>query len=149
MENEHVLGGLTRKRAEIAGQIEHAQAALRKLVEALDVVDAAIRIFDPEADLTAIRPRQYPPRHQAFRGEMMRHVMECLRTAKAPVTNREIAVVVMKARGLNPEDGELLVTIRKRVGACMFKLKQQGVVREVAGVGDLKEWRLRQVGETG
>ena len=36
MENEHVLGGLTRKRAEIAGQIEHSQDALRKLVIDLD-----------------------------------------------------------------------------------------------------------------
>jgi hypothetical protein len=48
----------------------------------------------------------------------------------------------MKARGLNPEDAELLVTIRKRVGACMWKLKQGGIVKEVAGVGELKEWTL-------
>ena len=143
MENDHVLGGLTRKRSEIAGQIEHAQNELRKLVAALDSIDAAIRIFDPTADIQAIQPRQYPPRHAAFRGEMMRHVMGCLRLAgDKPVTTREIAVVVMKARGLNPDDLELLVTIRKRVGACIFKLKRDGVVREVAGMGDLKEWVL-------
>ncbi len=61
---------------------------------------------------------------------------------KKPVTTRDIALVVMKARGLNPEDQALLVTIRKRVGACMWKLKQQRAVREIAGVGDLKEWIL-------
>jgi hypothetical protein len=61
---------------------------------------------------------------------MMRHVMGTLRLAKAPVTARDIALVVMKARGLNPEDAELLVTIRKRVGACMWKLKQAGHVQE-------------------
>lgn len=142
MENEHVLAGLTKKRAEIAGQIEHAQQALRKLVTDLDSIDAAIRLFDPTADITAIKPRQYPPRHAAFRGEMMRHVMGSLRLAKKPITTREIALVVMKARGLNPEDAELLVTIRKRVGACMWKLKQGGIVKEVAGVGELKEWVL-------
>jgi hypothetical protein len=142
MENEHVLGGLVRKRAEIAGQIEHTQAALRKLVMGLDSIDAAIRLFDPNADIQAIQPRQYPPRHAAFRGEMMRHVMGCLRLASGPITTRDIALVVMKARGLNPDDLEMLVIIRKRVGACVWKLKQQGVVEEVAGVGDLKEWRL-------
>jgi hypothetical protein len=143
MENEHVLAGLTRKRSEIAGQIERTQDALRKLVGDLDAIDAAIRLFDPEADITAIRSRQYPPRHAAFRGEMMRHVMGCLRLAEGkPVTTRDIATVVMKARGLNPEDAELLVTIRKRVGACMWKLKQAGAVKEKAGVGDLKEWVL-------
>jgi hypothetical protein len=28
----------------------------------------------------------------------------------------------------------LLVTIRKRVGACMWKLKQAGAVKEIAGL---------------
>ena len=141
MENEHVLGGLTRKRAEIAGQIEHTQDALRKLVMTLDAIDAAIRIFDPTADVGAIAPKQYPPRHAAFRGEMMRFVMGALRLAEKPVTSRDIALQVMKGRGLNPDDAELLVTIRKRVGACiMWKLKQGGVVREVAIAGELKGW---------
>jgi hypothetical protein len=140
MENEHVLSGLTRKRAEIAGQIEHTQATLRKLVIDLDAIDAAIRIFDPEADIGAIKAKTYPPRHAAFRGEMMRHVMGCLRMATEPLTSRDIATVVMKARGLNPEDAELLVTIRERVGACMWKLKQAGYVREVPITGDLKGW---------
>jgi len=142
VENERVLAGLVHKRSEIAGQIEHAQESLRKLVMDLDAIDAAIRLFDPEADITAIRPRRYPPRHAAFRGEMMRHVMSCLRLAKEPITTRDIALVVMKARGLSPEDAELLVTIRKRVGACIWKLKQAGAVKEAAGVGDLKEWAL-------
>lgn len=143
MENDYVLSGLIRKRSEIAGKIEHTQAALRQLVADLDSIDAAIKLFDPEADIPAIKPRQYPPRHAAFRGEMMRHVMGCLRLSEGkPVTTRDIALVVMKARGLNPEDQSLLVTIRKRVGACMWKLKQQGAVREIAGVGDLKEWVL-------
>jgi hypothetical protein len=51
-------------------------------------------------------------------------------------------LVVMKARGLKPEDAELLVTIRKRVGACMWKLKQAGHVQEVQTVGELKAWVL-------
>jgi hypothetical protein len=140
MENEHVIGGLIRKRAEIAGQIEHTQAALRKLVTELDAIDAAIRIFDPTADISSIKTRAYPPRHAAFRGEMMPHVMGCLRAASEPVTSRDIAVVVMKARGLNPDDADLSVTIRKRVGACMWKLKQSGYVREVQIAGELKGW---------
>jgi hypothetical protein len=143
MENEHVLSGLVRKRAEIAGQIEHTQQDLRKLITALDSIDAAIRIFDPTADITAIQPRQYPPRHAAFRGEMMRHVMGCFRLAEGkPVTSRDIAKVVMEARGLNPNDAEMLSTIRKRVGACIWNLKEAGTVKEVEALGDVKQWTL-------
>jgi hypothetical protein len=140
MENEHVLGGLTRKRGELAGQIEHTQAQLRRLVTELDTIDAAIRLFDPTADLGSIKQRLYPPRHQAFRGEMMRHAMGALRLAQGPVTSRDIAITVMKGRGLNPDDLELFATIRKRVGACLWNLKKNGLAREVPMVGDLKGW---------
>jgi hypothetical protein len=140
MENEHVLGGLARKRGELAGQIEHTQALLRRLVTELDTIDAAIRLFDPTADLGSIKQRLYPPRHKAFRGEMMRHVMGALRIAENPVTSRDIALTVMKGRGLNPDDLELSGVIRKRVGACLWKLKQNGLAREVPMVGDLKGW---------
>ena len=142
MENEHVLGALVRKRSEIAGQIEHTQAALRKLIVDLDSIDSAIRLFDPDADIVSIAPRQYPPRHAAFRGEMMRHVMGCLRSAAGPITTRDIALVVMKARGLDPSDAGMLVTIRKRVGACIFKIREAGHVQEVAVTGELKSWKL-------
>ena len=55
-----------------------------------------------------------------------------------PVATREIAVVGKKACGLNAEDAEMLVTMRKRVGACMYKLKT-GVVEEVAGAPTARE----------
>jgi hypothetical protein len=145
MENEHVLGGLTRKRGELAGQIEHTQALLRKLVTELDTIDAAIRLFDPKADLGSIKQRLYPPRHQAFRGEMMRHVMGALRIATEPVTSLDITLAVMKGRGLNPDDLEFVRTIRKRVAACMWRLKKNGAVREVPGAGDLKGWMRADV----
>ncbi|NEU12821.1 hypothetical protein G3T14_11830 [Methylobacterium sp. BTF04] len=140
MKNEHVLRGLVRKRAEIAGQIEHTQMELRKLVTDLDAIDAAIRIFDSDADTGAIPNRQYPPRHAAFRGEMMRHVMGALRLAEGPVTSRDIARTVMTARGLNPDDPTMLQMIRKRVGACLWKLKQGEHAREAPLEGELKGW---------
>ena len=42
--------------------------------------------------------------------------------------------------GLDPDDPATLTLIRKRVGACLWKMKQAGHAQEVAGVGDLKGW---------
>jgi hypothetical protein len=137
---EHTLSGLVAKRAITAGKIEHAQAALRKLVQELDTLDAAIRIFDPDADIPTIRAKQYPPRHAAFRGEMMRFVMGALRDATGPLTTRDIAIQVMDERGLDPDQADTLLMIRKRVGACIYKLARQGIVRERPSNGDLKMW---------
>jgi hypothetical protein len=35
----------------------------------------------------------------------------------------------MKGRGLNPDDLELFAKIRTRVGACLWKLEQNGLAR--------------------
>ena len=52
MKNEHVLSGLIAKRAELAGKVETLQREMRETVLAIDHIDAAIRMFDPDADST-------------------------------------------------------------------------------------------------
>ena len=113
---------------------------MRRLVVELDTIDAAIRLFDPTADLDSIKRRLYPPRHEAFRGEMMRHVMGALRLAEQPLSRQDIAAVVMKGRGLNPDDLQVSTIIRERVGACLWKLKARGLARDVKIAGQLKAW---------
>lgn len=134
------FAGLIDKRRELAGRIEHAQRELRALVADLDHIDAAIRIFDPSAHVGPAK--RYPIAHQAFRGEMARHVMEALRTAKGrPVTSLEIARKVMDGRGLK-DDGRTVIVIRKRVGACLAKLRAKGIARDVLMAGEYKGWEL-------
>ena len=70
MVNEHLLSGLMRKRAELAGKLEHHQAVVRQLFIDLDNVDATIRMFDPDIELNEIRPKPLPPRHAAYKGEV-------------------------------------------------------------------------------
>lgn len=131
-----------RKRAEIAGKIEHTQVALKELVCDLDAVDATIRLFDPDADLGMIRPKPVAPRFQTFRGEMNRFVLGSLRTATAPITSIEVALKVCEARGINPTDNRAVIIIRKRVSACLWKLGERGRARSVPMEGDYKGWEL-------
>lgn len=101
MENEHVLSGLIRKRAEIAGQLEAAQMQVRQLITDLDSLDATIRLFAPSFDIAALRPKHMAPPHVAFHGQVARILMDLLRDAKAPVTINDAARFVMEQRGLN------------------------------------------------
>ncbi|MBI1179337.1 MAG: hypothetical protein GC201_02185 [Alphaproteobacteria bacterium] len=142
MENEHVLSGLMKKRAELAGQIEHTQRQLQQLVMDLDHIDHAIRIIDPQADVSLVKPRQYPARHAAYKGEMQRHVLHCLRNASEPVTSLDIARSVASSRGMDQNDQRAIVLLRKRVGACLYKLVAKGFVREVPQPGEYKGWEL-------
>lgn len=138
-EKPNTVSGLIDKRRELAGRIEHAQRELQALIADLDHIDAAIRIFDPDADLG--RAKRYPIAFHAFKGEMARHVMDALRRAKEPITSLAIAREVMEGRGLKEGPGTT-VTIRKRVGACLTKLREKGVVRDVPMAGEYKGWEL-------
>jgi hypothetical protein len=66
---------------------------------------------------------------------MQRFVLGALRAATGPVTSLEIAIEVAKDRGLDPSDARAVSLIRKRVGACLFKLNANGVARDVPTTG--------------
>jgi len=141
-EQPNVLHALTRKRAEIAGKIEHCQLEMRRLIAELDHVDATIRIFNPAIDIGRIRAKPVPPRHAAFKGEVSRIVFDVLREAPAPVTSRDIAMQLMKERGLDPNDRDLSVIMVKRVCACLRVQRKRGLVRVAANIGNLQGWEL-------
>jgi len=140
MKDEHTIAGLLRKRAEIAGRIEHTHAELNGLIADLDYIDNAIRIIDPDCDATLTKNKPYPPRMGSFRGEMQRFVLGHLRATTEPATTLEIAYAVMDGRGLDRNDTRAIIVIRKRVGACLYKLRRNGVVREVESTGEYKRW---------
>ena len=50
MENDHVVSGLKRKRAELAGHIRDATERLEALRAALASLDATLQRFDPTYD---------------------------------------------------------------------------------------------------
>lgn len=140
MENEHVLSGLIKKRAEIAGQIDHAQTALRQLIIDLDNLDATIRLFAPDIDLEEVKPKPLPPRHAAFKGEVARVLLGTLRQAKEPMTIPELTLHVMAERGLNTADKRLQKTIAKRVSSCLRHHRKSGLLKSQKAGRELTVW---------
>ena len=141
-EHPNLLNGLVQKRAEIAGRIEANQEELRKLITDLDAVEATIRVFEPGIDMDEVYPRPVPPRHASFKGEVTRIVYKALRESTEPLTSRQIAVVMMRERGLNTDDAELRVLMTTRVGACLAAKREQQKVRSLNIPGGLLGWEL-------
>jgi hypothetical protein len=96
-DNEHTLSGLLKKRAEIAGQIEHKQDELRQLVIALH----APARFDPSIELQEISKRPVPPCHHAFKGEVTRDRAHHPQERETAPDELEIAQRVMAEGGLD------------------------------------------------
>ena len=142
MAEPHVVTALLRKRAEIAGQIEHTQTALRQLIIDLDNLDATLRLFVPDIDLDEIKPKPFPPRNSAVRGELSRIVLSALRQSRKPLTAQDIAQHVMAERGLNTSDTKLVRLIGKRVGACLRHQRAKGLVRSKPRPGQYQFWEI-------
>jgi hypothetical protein len=128
---QHALSGLVAKRAEIAGQIDAARATLRQLIVDLDHVDAAIRLFDPDYDVAAIRAKTYPVAQVTRRGDSIRLILDFLRQAPEPMTTKQIALQVMAVRGLNADDAALVLTMTRRVGASLRNYRNKGTIRSI------------------
>jgi hypothetical protein len=140
MERPNTVAGLLERRAELAGLVKFHKAELRKIVCDIDHLDAAIRLFDPEADTS--RVKAYPTKHRATKGEVVRFVLAALRAAQKPLTSLDITLAMMERRRLKADD-QTTVLIRKRVGACLTSLKAKGLIRPTEElIGEYKGWEL-------
>jgi hypothetical protein len=137
-----VLHALVRKRAELDGRIEERRAELRALLVEIDHVDGTIRVFNPDIDITGIRPRPARARLAADHGEVTRIVIDALREACEPLTSRELAISVMQARDLNLEDRELILIMAKRVRACLRYHRLKKTVRIVPAFEGSQGWEI-------
>jgi hypothetical protein len=129
-------------RAELAGLLEHRQAKFRQLMIDLDAIDQSLRLFKPDIELDAIKPKPMPPRHAAYKGEVARIVLGTLRDAKRPCSTQELTMHVMAERGMNTADSRLVKTVGKRVGACLRHHRTKGLIRSAKGLGDRIAWEV-------
>jgi hypothetical protein len=128
---QHALSALVAKRAEIAGKISVTRTDLRQLIADLDHVDAAIRLFAPDYDVEAIRPRTYPVAQVTRRGELVRMILDILRETAEPLTTQQVALRVMATRGLNTKDDALIKVMTRRCGASLRNYRDSGTVKSI------------------
>ena len=143
--NEFVLNGLVKRRAQLAGDIELAHEAVRKMVLDLESLDATILQFDPSYRVEAIKAKAFrPPKDWSNRGQMSRICLSILRQAAEPLTTRDIALQLLVERALDKSDQRLLRLMTKRVGVALRGQRGNGLVRCDQGPGQYMLWRLER-----
>lgn len=129
---DHVLPGLVKRRAELAGELAKVQGQVQQLHADLSSLDAVIRQFDPEYPVGNIRPRYRRQPSAAETGSMSRAVLDHLRRADGPLSAQEIADLIIAERGLNAADRGLARTMRKRVDMALRYQRTNGIVEELS-----------------
>jgi hypothetical protein len=143
MTETHVISALVKRRSELAGEIEFTQQRITQMVADLESLDKAIRLFDGDYKVEAIRPKGFrPPSDWANRGEMSRLILDILRQAAEPLTTQDIARELIVSRALDVNDKKLLRLMTKRAGVALRGQRDNGLVRSEQGPGMFMVWEI-------
>ncbi|MGY4395828.1 hypothetical protein ACVWZA_000989 [Sphingomonas sp. UYAg733] len=140
---DYMVTDLVAKRAALAGEIERAQETLAKLVQDLGHIDATLRIIAPDLAVETIKPKAFrPPADWSKRGQMTRMVLDILRTARQPMTTREIAERMVVERGIAATP-DTLNSMGRRVAYALREQRKRGVATSTEGeAGFWQLWTL-------
>ncbi len=90
---------LVRLHADLGGKILENRKEAKRLADAMEHVEAVIRLFDPSYDVTRIAARRRYKGNGIFkRGTILRHALDVLRKAPGPLTAREITERLLSER---------------------------------------------------
>lgn len=142
-ENSFILPGLIAKRDQLAKALDRLDEERRQLCADLDAIDAAIRVIDPEEAERLYAERIAPSPDRARKHAVSRVIMRALRTAAPkPLSTLDLAVVVMKARGMSPDDGRARRLFIKRTSDALRKLDIKGAVERQGSDGPYAMWSV-------
>jgi hypothetical protein len=132
---------LVRLHADIGGKIiENKKQALR-LADDMRHVEAVLKMFDPEYSVRAISARRRVIGNPWFKkGTLYRHAMDVLRTAKEPLTVREIVDATLAARGVRDATTKQHYGVQAAVRSSLENNAGKSVER--VGEGSPRRWQL-------
>ena len=140
MGEPHVISALSNKRAELAGIVSQLERQLGQQQTNLAHLDATMRLFDPDIRPNKIRPRHQRARSVWFRpGECLRLIYDELRDAVQPMTTRELAERIMRAKAMPMADDRQRELVQKTILGSLNRAKATIERVEAAGVVG---WRL-------
>lgn len=131
---------LRRKRDEISGTIAHYERLLREAQHDLAHVNASLRLFEATGEAADLPP--YVDLNRVLRrGETTKICMDAL-TTEGPLDTRQLAVRVIRAKGLSESDKVLAQTVALRVVQTLRMRARRHKVECVTKTKGVCLWRL-------
>lgn len=122
-----VLLALIRKRAELAGEVQKAQAKLDLLLADLAAVDRVLSISGFAGDAEAIPPKvRGAPTERADANRLRQFVTDTLANTETPIRSSEIAAAYMDATGIAGRDPRTREFYRTKVTNVLISMRRRG-----------------------
>lgn len=139
---ELTVSGLLRKRAELMGEQTRLRERTATVTNYIAAIDRVLDSFgQDERALSDMRPRG--TRLVLYRrNELQVLLLDQLRKADKPLSGQELARPLALAKGLDPEDRQLMAHLVKRIGGALRKLRKRGVATDEKDRLGHSHWRL-------
>lgn len=132
MSTSSVISGLVTKRSELGRELAQRQEEVRQLYTAIESIDNAIKLFDPDYDLKELKAKaKYTVNPWLEHGEIGKLVLDTLRTANEPLSTRQIGELIVAAKKLRVEGAKEWDWILKMVLGAAQRFEKKNIVKMV------------------
>ncbi len=143
MVETYVLSALTKKRAEVSGEIKHYENLLKKSKLALQSVDQTIHLFDESYDLRTIKAKRVHKERYFKTGEAKVLLLDMLRTATEPMSTNDISQKMAFNKRLDNNEGLNLVHFQKIIFASLKRCEGNKLIERIGKDGLTILWQIK------
>lgn len=145
MADSHVISALVKKRAELRGDIIHYKQLLSLLDKDLQTIDATIKIFDVDYDVSSIKP-VIKARNRFFNnGEAKILVLEVLKNSSLPISTDKISDIIATNRNLTFENKTDKSNFQKSILLALNTCLSNSIVEKVSKDGLSIVWKIKEL----
>ncbi len=142
MAESHVMSALVTKRGELSGKIDYHQNEIKKIKSDMSSMDAAIKVFDPDYDLSKIKKRKTNGKNSFFEPrEGNTLLMDIFREVARPISTGDLLDEVIQRKGFDREVIDVKA-LRASIFVILKRLQKSRVIREVERNGLVIIWGL-------
>ena len=145
MADTHVISALVKKRAELRGDIIHYKQLIATLDKDLQNIDATIKIFDVDYDISSIKP-VIKSRNRFFNnGEAKVLVLEVLKSSNLPLSTDKISDIIATNRNLSFENKIDKSNFQKTILLALNTCLSNNLVEKVSKDGLSIIWKIKEL----
>ena len=145
MADTHVISALVKKIAELRGDIIHYKQLIATLDKDLQTIDATIKIFDVDYDISSIKP-VIKSRNRFFNnGEAKVLVLEVLKNSQMPISTDKISDIIAVNRNLAFENKADKSNFQKSILLALNTCLSNSLVEKVSKNGLSIIWKIKEL----
>jgi hypothetical protein len=146
MAETHIISGLTKKRGEILGSINHYKSLISQLDKDLSHIDATIQIFEPDFNFGKRTRIVNKHRNSYFeRGEAKTLILDTLRQQQKPIRTDKLSLIIAEYKQLDISNNTEKRNFQKSIIGTLSILEKSNLIERVSKDGLVIIWKIKEI----